>query len=481
MRRRRPPCCSATFSASMRQTVWTLLGLGIVAVAALAVISRPLLFASLQPELAEAKGVSLRLVSVLFLAIVALAVAECAQIVGVLLVFALMVGPAATAQQCTTRFWHGIAFVRGAGACRGMVRPCAGFLHRLADQLLDHRAERRVYLLAILARNLPSGSREAKVPLCQIECASAWRMLERNATVSFQGLKPTIGFAASLLAVWCQILLLATISLTPLEHRRRSGRERSDLPRRRRDTAGAAEAGPSRARLRPVRDLPVARIAAGHPVADARRCPTGNPSPSCGSTRRISARAAGASGRRRPTARTTLPDLSLDFRTPAPDGAGVANSYQWSLPAMHRPTVLASLAGASLLCQRTRIRTRLRRPAYVRQHADHRRSERGRRSVAADLLLPAAAKRRRPGIQSLRDGIRVRQAHHREFRLLHQRRIPVAHSAGHEDRQRLGELLRHAQIQALCQCRARVHDVDWRGAQLRAHRCNRRERRDAGQ
>jgi zinc/manganese transport system permease protein len=67
-----------------------------------------LLFASLQPELAEAKGVSLRLISVLFLAIVALAVAQCAQIVGVLLVFALMVGPAAAAQRLTTRFWCGI-------------------------------------------------------------------------------------------------------------------------------------------------------------------------------------------------------------------------------------------------------------------------------------------------------------------------------------------------------------------------------------
>jgi hypothetical protein len=31
-----------------------------------------------------------------------------------------------------------------------------------------------------------------------------------------QGMKPTIGFAASLLAVWCQIVLLATISLAPL-------------------------------------------------------------------------------------------------------------------------------------------------------------------------------------------------------------------------------------------------------------------------
>jgi len=90
-------------------TVWTLLGLGGVSLAALAVVSRPLLFASLQPELAEAKGVSLRLHGVLFLAIVALATAECAQIVGVLLVFTLMVGPAAAAQRLTGGVGKGVA------------------------------------------------------------------------------------------------------------------------------------------------------------------------------------------------------------------------------------------------------------------------------------------------------------------------------------------------------------------------------------
>jgi zinc/manganese transport system permease protein len=90
------------------ETVWILLGLGIISIAVLAVISRPLLFASLQPELAEAKGVSLRLYSVLFLAVVALATAECAQIVGVLLVFALMVGPAAAAQRLTTGIGRGL-------------------------------------------------------------------------------------------------------------------------------------------------------------------------------------------------------------------------------------------------------------------------------------------------------------------------------------------------------------------------------------
>ncbi|MEX6506750.1 metal ABC transporter permease [Jiella sp. M17.18] len=74
----------------------------------LAIISRPLLFASLQPELAEAKGVPLRFLSVAFLVIVGVAVAECAQIVGVLLVFTLMVGPASAAQAATSRFWPGI-------------------------------------------------------------------------------------------------------------------------------------------------------------------------------------------------------------------------------------------------------------------------------------------------------------------------------------------------------------------------------------
>ena len=89
-------------------TAWALGGLTVVSLGALAFISRPLLFATLAPELAEAKGVSLRRVAVLFLAIVALAVAEAAQVVGVLLVFALMVAPAATALRLTSRVGWGV-------------------------------------------------------------------------------------------------------------------------------------------------------------------------------------------------------------------------------------------------------------------------------------------------------------------------------------------------------------------------------------
>jgi zinc/manganese transport system permease protein len=96
-----------------RTMIVTLIALGVVTLGGLAAIMRPLIFATLQPELAEAKGVPVRFVSTAFLAIVALAVSESAQIVGVLLVFALMVGPPATAQRLVTGLWSGMALSAG--------------------------------------------------------------------------------------------------------------------------------------------------------------------------------------------------------------------------------------------------------------------------------------------------------------------------------------------------------------------------------
>jgi zinc/manganese transport system permease protein len=92
-----------------RTTIAILAGLSTVTLIALAALMRPLVFASLQPELAEASGVPLRAVSMGFLGIVALAVSECAQIVGVLMVFTLIVGPPAAAQYVTTGLWSGLA------------------------------------------------------------------------------------------------------------------------------------------------------------------------------------------------------------------------------------------------------------------------------------------------------------------------------------------------------------------------------------
>jgi zinc/manganese transport system permease protein len=96
-----------------RDMIGTLLGLAAVTLVGLAVIMRPLVFASLQPELAEAKGVPLRLISIAFLTVVALAVSQSVQIVGILLVFSLMVGPPATAQQLVTGLWSGLMLSAG--------------------------------------------------------------------------------------------------------------------------------------------------------------------------------------------------------------------------------------------------------------------------------------------------------------------------------------------------------------------------------
>jgi zinc/manganese transport system permease protein len=90
------------------QTLYLLGALAVVSLALLSVISRPLLFATLQPELAEAKGVPVRVVGIAFMAVVALTVSASVQIVGVLLVFALMVGPAAAAERLTSTLRAGL-------------------------------------------------------------------------------------------------------------------------------------------------------------------------------------------------------------------------------------------------------------------------------------------------------------------------------------------------------------------------------------
>ncbi len=74
-----------------------------VTLAALAVIARPLIFASVDPDVAEARGVPVRAVSLAFLLIVALSVAVTVQVIGTLLIFALLVAPGASALQLTAR------------------------------------------------------------------------------------------------------------------------------------------------------------------------------------------------------------------------------------------------------------------------------------------------------------------------------------------------------------------------------------------
>ena len=72
--------------------VFSIITIGIVLA-----LFRPLLFSSFDPEVAEARGVPVRVLSILFLVLVAVTVSMSVQIVGVLLIFTLLLGPAATA------------------------------------------------------------------------------------------------------------------------------------------------------------------------------------------------------------------------------------------------------------------------------------------------------------------------------------------------------------------------------------------------
>jgi zinc/manganese transport system permease protein len=81
---------------------------GSLTVLALVVVYRPLLFATLDEEVAEAKGVPVRGLSIAFMVVLAIAVSEAVQVVGVLLIFALIVAPAAIAERFTTRPSRGV-------------------------------------------------------------------------------------------------------------------------------------------------------------------------------------------------------------------------------------------------------------------------------------------------------------------------------------------------------------------------------------
>ena len=83
----------------VRIILWSTL----VLVGAFLFIARPLFFASIDPDVAAARGVPVRALALGYLMLLALAVAVAVQVVGVLLIFALLVTPAAIAQEVTAR------------------------------------------------------------------------------------------------------------------------------------------------------------------------------------------------------------------------------------------------------------------------------------------------------------------------------------------------------------------------------------------
>jgi zinc/manganese transport system permease protein len=91
-----------------QQTAWIIVAVGALTSFVLLAIARPLFFASVDPEGAMARGLPMRLLDALFLILLAVTVAEAVPAVGALLVFALLVTPAASIQRIVIRPYLGL-------------------------------------------------------------------------------------------------------------------------------------------------------------------------------------------------------------------------------------------------------------------------------------------------------------------------------------------------------------------------------------
>lgn len=90
-------------------------GLAAGLIVSVLVIARPLLFASIDSAVAAARGVPVKILGPVFLAIVGATAAEASQVVGALLLVGLIAAPAAAAQRLTDRPWTGLALSAAIG------------------------------------------------------------------------------------------------------------------------------------------------------------------------------------------------------------------------------------------------------------------------------------------------------------------------------------------------------------------------------
>ncbi len=140
--------------------VLSLLVVAAAVLGALAFAARPLMFATIDSDVARASGVPVDALDVIFLLILAFAVAATSQITGALLVFALLVAPPAAAQELTTRplasLALSIAFALliawlGLGIAYFSIYPVGFYITTFAFA---------VYLLARIARRLLDRTRD---------------------------------------------------------------------------------------------------------------------------------------------------------------------------------------------------------------------------------------------------------------------------------------------------------------------------------
>ncbi|MBO0781071.1 MAG: metal ABC transporter permease [Ktedonobacteraceae bacterium] len=150
-----------------RSDVLIALGCGVVILLLLALLFRPLLFASIDPVVARTRGVPVRLLSMVFLVLVGVTAAESVLVVGVLLVAALLIAPAATAQQLARRprtaillsVLLGLLYTWG-----GLLLAFVGTGRQLPASFYITALASGSYLLVLLIRKIRSPRRVSTAP-----------------------------------------------------------------------------------------------------------------------------------------------------------------------------------------------------------------------------------------------------------------------------------------------------------------------------
>jgi len=153
-----------TFLGITTQQVTTLLVVAAATVALIVAVARPLLFASVDADVAEAAGVRVRLLGLGFLLVLGLAVAATSQITGALLVFALLVTPAATAHLITSRPIVGVALSVGLAVAVTWLGLALAFFSVYPVGFYITSLAFASYIVARLGRAL-AGRRRAPAPL----------------------------------------------------------------------------------------------------------------------------------------------------------------------------------------------------------------------------------------------------------------------------------------------------------------------------
>jgi len=143
-----------SFLGITRGQVLALALVAAVTLGLLAIVGRPLLFASVDEGVAQARGVPTRVLGIGFLLLLGLAVAETAQITGALLVFALLVAPAATAQIITPRIGLGLVLSVVLGVLITWVGLALAYFYDYPVGFYITTVAFVVYVVARLARTL---------------------------------------------------------------------------------------------------------------------------------------------------------------------------------------------------------------------------------------------------------------------------------------------------------------------------------------